>query len=99
MTASVALMSVFGLGVIFAIIGALKLELAKVLNIDDAKVGSLISTLMFTSMIMVLITGPIVDSVGYKPVAIVGFLVAFISIFLLISAKSYKMYWELGECV
>ena len=91
MTASVALMSVFGVGVIFAIIGALKLELAKVLNIDDTKVGSLISTLMFTSMIMVLITGPIVDSVGYKPVAIVGFLVAFISIFLLISAKSYKM--------
>ena len=29
MSASVALMSVFGVGVIFAIIGALKLELAK----------------------------------------------------------------------
>ncbi len=91
MTASVALMSVFGLGIVFSIIGALKLELAKVLNIDDAKVGGLISTLMFTSMIMVLIIGPLVDAIGYKPVAIVGFIVGFISVILLISAKSYRI--------
>jgi len=90
MSASVALMSVFGLGIVFSIIGALKLELTKVLNIDDAKVGGLISTLMFTSMIMVLIVGPLVDVVGYKPIAIIGFLVGFVSVLLLISAKSYK---------
>lgn len=90
MVASVALMSVFGLGIIFSIIGALKLELSKVLNIDDAKVGGLISALMFTSMIVVIIIGPLVDALGYKAIAITGFLVGFIAVFSLIAAKSYK---------
>ena len=91
MVASVALMSVFALGIIFSIIGALKLKLAKVLDIDDAKVGGLISALMFTSMIVVIIIGPLVDTFGYKPVAITGFLVGFLAVFMLISAKSYRM--------
>lgn len=63
----VALLSVFGLGMAFSVIGALKLELVRVLNIDDAQFGKLISALMFASLILVLIIGPLVDLLGYKP--------------------------------
>lgn len=85
----VALLSVFGLGIAFSIIGAVKLELAKRLQIDDAKVGGLISALMFTSVFMVLLIGPLVDSLGYKPIAIVGFILTAVCLYMLASAKSY----------
>lgn len=89
MIQAVALLSVFGLGISFSILGALKLELVKSLNIDDSQFGKLISALMFTSIFVVLVFGPIVDIFGYKPVAIMGFLLGFIAVFMLISAKSY----------
>ncbi|MFC1608140.1 sugar MFS transporter [Candidatus Latescibacterota bacterium] len=91
MIQTVALLSVFGLGIAFSILGALKLELTKRLNIDDAQFGKLISSLMFTSIFVVLAFGPIVDMFGYKPVAITGYVLGFIAIFMLISAKSYGM--------
>ena len=90
MIQAVALMSVFGLGISFSILGALKLELVKSLNIDDSQFGKLISALMFTSIFVVLAFGPIVDMFGYKPVAITGFLLAFLAVYMLISAKSYS---------
>lgn len=89
MIQAVALLSVFGLGIAFSIIGAVKLELANRLKIDDAKVGGLISALMFTSVVMVLIIGPLVDAIGYKPVAIFGFIATGGCIFALASARSY----------
>jgi len=85
----VALMSVFGLGIAFSVIGALKLELVKVLGIDDARFGKLISALMFTSIFVVLAFGPLVDMFGYRPIAIAGFVIGFIALFMLISAKTY----------
>ena len=89
MIQAVALLSVFGLGIAFSVIGALKLELVKHLNIDDARFGKLISALMFTSIFVVLIFGPLVDLFGYRPVAIAGFLLGGIAVFALVSAKSY----------
>jgi MFS family permease len=89
MVASVALMAAFVMGIVSSIIGALKLELAKKLNIDNAKVGGLISALMFTQMIMVLIIGPLVDAYGQKLLIIIGYILVFAGAFLLINAKSY----------
>ena len=91
MIQAVALLSVFGLGISFSILGALKLELTKVLNIDDAQFGKLISALMFTSIFVVLAFGPLVDMVGYKPIAILGFVLGFAAIFMLILSQSYGM--------
>jgi len=87
----VALMSVFGLGIAFSVVGALKLELVKVLGIDDARFGKLISALMFTSIFVVLAFGPLVDMFGYRPIAIAGFVLGFVGVFMLISAKTYGM--------
>ncbi|MFH1070413.1 MAG: MFS transporter [Candidatus Glassbacteria bacterium] len=86
----VAILSVFALGIVFSLIGAIKLKLAEKLGIDDAKVGGLISTLMFTSIFVVLFIGPLVDAWGHKPFAILGFLLSALAIFLFGSLKSYK---------
>jgi len=87
--AAVAFASVFVLGICFAILGSIKLRLAEKLDIDDEKAGSLISALMFSSMIIVLIIGPLQDLLGYKPIAIVGFAAAGVCIWLLAAAPSY----------
>ena len=84
-------MSIVGVGIIFSIIGALKFELAKVLDIDDTKIGGLISVLTFSSMIFLIIIGPLVDIFGHKLIAIIGFIFGFVGAFTLISAKSYKI--------
>jgi len=86
----VAILAVFGLGIVFSLIGSVKLKLAEVLGIDDAKVGGLISTLMFSSIIGVLVIGPLVDALGAKPIAVTGFALSGISIFLIGFARNYK---------
>jgi FHS family glucose/mannose:H+ symporter-like MFS transporter len=85
----VALLSVFGLGIAFSVVGALKLELVKQLQITDARFGKLISALMFTSIFVVLAFGPLVDMFGYRPIAIAGFLLGALAVYLLISSRSY----------
>ena len=87
----VALLSVFGLGICFSVIGALKLELVKQLKINDAQFGKLISALMFTSIFVVLVFGVLVDMFGYRPIAIAGFLLGALAVFMLISARSYGL--------
>ncbi|HUU27411.1 MAG TPA: MFS transporter [archaeon] len=86
----VAILSVFVLGIVFSLIGAVKLKLAEKLEIDDARVGGLISTLMFTSIFVVLFIGPLVDAWGHKPFAILGFFLAGLAVFLFSTLKSYK---------
>ncbi len=85
----VAVSSVFGLGIAFSVLGALKLNLVKQLGIDDAQFGKLISALMFTSIFVVLAFGPLVDMFGYQPIAIIGFLLGSAAVFMLIFTSSY----------
>ncbi len=90
MIQAVALLSVFGLGICFSVIGALKLELVKQLKITDAQFGKLISALMFTSIFVVLVFGVLMDMFGYRPIAIAGFLLGASAVFMLISSRSYS---------
>ncbi len=85
-----AFSGVFALGVIFSILGSIKLKLAEELKIDDAQVGKLISALMFSSLIFVLLIGPLTDLLGFKLIAVVGFAAGGICVWLLASAISYK---------
>lgn len=88
-TSIVALMAVFGLAICFVIVGAISVEYQAALNI--ANIGNLTFALFLTSAIVQLIIGPSVDRFGYKPVAIVGFAVAALSMVLLRVAASYEM--------
>jgi len=89
LAAPVALLCVFGLGIVFSILGSVKLDLADKLKIRDAQVGGLISALMFTSLIVILLIGPLVDKFGHKPLAIFGFLASAACILAIAYARSY----------
>ncbi|MFB3853539.1 MAG: sugar MFS transporter [Vicinamibacterales bacterium] len=95
MTSAVALMSVFGLGICFIIVGAISVEYQKALNIQN--IGDLTFTLFLTSAIVQLAVGPAVDKFGYKPIAGVGFMVTSASMLLLESAASTGA--AIGACV
>jgi fucose permease len=89
MTAAVALMAVFSLAVCFILLGSVSSDLMAALGLDEAQFGSLIMALFLTSCVVQLFIGPSVDRFGYKPFAILGFVVTSASIFLLAYAASF----------
>jgi fucose permease len=90
-TAVVALMAVFSLAVCFIIMGAISSDIMKALNIDGNQFGSLVMGLFLTSCIVELIIGPLVDKLGYKPLAIIGFIVTSVGMFLLAFASTFGL--------
>jgi len=91
MTAVVALMAVFTLAVCFIILGAISVELMDSLGINEGQFGTLAMGLFLTSCIVQLIIGPLVDKLGYKPIAILGFVVTSGSLFLLAYASNFGL--------
>jgi FHS family glucose/mannose:H+ symporter-like MFS transporter len=91
MCAIVAIMAVFTLAVCFIMIGAVSEELKARLDIDNSDIGTMVFIFSFTCMIVQLLVGPLVDRFGHKPLAIVGFIVASLSIFVLGFASSFLM--------
>ncbi|NIA29743.1 MAG: MFS transporter [Actinobacteria bacterium] len=89
MTAVVALMAVFTLAICFIILGSISSELQAALHIDAGQFGTLVMGLFLTSCIVELFIGPLVDKVGYKPVAILGFVVTSLSMFILAFSTSF----------
>lgn len=90
-TAIVALTAVFTLAMCFIILGSVSVELMDSLGIDEGQFGSLAMGLFLSSCIVQLIIGPLVDKLGYKPIAILGFIVTGASLFLLAFSSSYGM--------
>jgi fucose permease len=90
MTAVVALMAVFSLAICFIILGSISVELMAALKINEGQFGSLVMALFLTCCIVQLIIGPLVDRFGYKPIAILGFVVTGGSMFLLAFAASFS---------
>ncbi len=90
-TAVVALMAVFTLAVCFIILGAISVELMDSLGIDEGQFGTLAMGLFLTSCIVQLVIGPLVDKLGYKPIAILGFVVTSGSMFLLANATDFNL--------
>lgn len=91
MAAIVALMAVMSLAICFIVLGAISVELMVSLNIDAGKFGTLVLGLFLTSCIVQLFIGPLVDKVGYKPVAFIGFTVTCLSLVLLSIATSFSL--------
>jgi fucose permease len=87
----VALLCVFGLGMCFSLLGSISVKLMPRLKIDQGKFGSLISAFMFACLIASLIMGVVVDKIGYKPVAIFGFIATAVCIFILARGQTYGM--------
>jgi fucose permease len=91
MPAVVALMAVFSIAICFIILGSISVELMAALNIDAGQLGSLVMVLFLTCCIVQFIIGPLVDKFGYKPIALIGFLVTSASLFLLAFAPTFSL--------
>ncbi|HNY53076.1 MAG TPA: MFS transporter [Bacteroidales bacterium] len=97
MTAIVALVAVFTLAICLIILGSISIELMEALEIDSGQFGTLVTALFFTSCIVQLITGPVVDKIGHKPVAVIGFAAVSISMIMLALASSFSA--ALAACI
>jgi fucose permease len=91
MCAIVAIMAVFTLAVCFIMTGSISEELKSKLDIDNSAIGTMVFIFSLTCMIVQLLVGPLVDRIGHKPLAVLGFLVAGISIFILAFAQSFAL--------
>ena len=90
MPAVVALVAVFTLAICFIILGAISTELMTALGIDSGQFGTLVTAFFLTSCLVQLITGPVVDKIGHKPVVIIGFAAVSLSMFILAFASSFS---------
>lgn len=93
----VALLCSFGLGVCFSLLGAISVKLMPRLRIDQAKFGTLVTGFMSACLVASLLMGVITDRLGYKPVAVFGFVAAATCIFLLARSTSYAAVF--GSCL
>lgn len=84
----VALLAVFTLAICFILIGSISEEIKVRLGIDNSEVGSLATALFLTSLAVQLFVGILVDRLGHKTMAIVGFLATSAAIFLLAAATN-----------
>lgn len=91
MTAIVALAAVFSLAICFIILGSISSDLMQALNIDAGQFGTLVMALFLTGAIVQFFIGPLVDKLGYKPVAITGFIVTTLSLFLLAFSATFAI--------
>ena len=92
----VALLCVLFLGTCFSLLGAISVKLIPRLGIDKGRFGTLISMFMSACLVLSLVMGVVCDKVGYKPLAIFGFVVTAACIFMLSRAKSFAA--VLGVC-
>ena len=89
--AVVALMSVFTLAICFIIPGSISVEFMAELGIDSGQFGTLVFGFFLTSCIVQLFIGPFIDKVGYKPVAILGFIITGLSLLLLAMTATFNL--------
>ena len=76
-------------GMCHALLGSIKVPLARKLDIDEARVGGLVSVFGFTLIPMVLAAGFLVDALGKQAVLACGFALLIVSLLLLSRLASY----------
>jgi fucose permease len=89
MVQAVALCCVFGLGMCFSLLGSISVKLMPRIQIDEGKFGTLISSFMFSCLVASLVVGIVTDAVGYQWIAVIGFVLTAVCIFILAFGKSY----------
>lgn len=77
-------------GVAYALLGSVKVPLARRLSIDEADIGKLMSLFGFTLIPMALIAGMLCDVIGRQYIFSAGFGLMLIGILMLAQVKKYK---------
>ena len=96
-SAYIAIMASFTVAICFIILGSVSVELMEALEIDAGQFGTLVLSLFLTSCMVQLFIGPLVDKVGYKPLAIVGFSVTCLSMFILAFSTTFAI--AMAACI
>ena len=78
-------------GMCHALLGSVKVPLARKLDIDEERVGGLVSVFGFTLIPMVLAFGFLVDELGTHAVLSFGFFLVIVSLSMLWQARSYRL--------
>ncbi|MHB8897650.1 MAG: MFS transporter [Thermoguttaceae bacterium] len=87
----VAPLCLMGLGLCFSLWGAISVKLMPRLKIDKGQFGSLISLFMGSCLLLSLVMGVVLDNVGYRPVAVFGFVATSLCLFLLARARTFRV--------
>lgn len=87
----VAPLCVMGLGLCFSLWGAISVKLIPRLGIDRGQFGTIISLFMGSCLVLSLVMGVILDSVGYRPVALFGFIMTSCCLVLLAYARAFPV--------
>lgn len=77
-------------GMCHALLGSVKVPLARKLQIDEARVGGLVSVFGFTLIPMVLAAGFLVDAFGKQTVLAGGFALLIVSLVILSRLQTYR---------
>ncbi len=77
-------------GMCHALLGSIKVPLARKLEIDETRVGGLVSVFGFTLIPMVVAAGFLVDSIGKQAVLGGGFVLLMISLIMLSMLRTYR---------
>ena len=91
LAALTAVLGVFNFGIVVAFLGSIKLRLAERLELDDARMGRLIAVWQATSLVIMLLVGPLLDRFGHRPVLILGFLIVAASILLFAMSRQMSV--------
>jgi fucose permease len=81
--------SAFAFGMVLALLGALKLPLAKRLGIDEARVGGLLSAFYLALIPLMLISGLLIDQIGLRGVLIAGVMATGLAVAYLAVSRTY----------
>jgi fucose permease len=86
----VTVASAFVFGIVLALLGSIKLPLARRLGMDEARVGGLLAALNLALIPMMLVSGVLVDHLGVRGVLVAGSLVTALALFLLGMSRTYQ---------
>jgi fucose permease len=96
MDKAVTLLCAFTMGMCFSLLGAVSVKLMPRLRIDQGQFGTLVSAVMAACLVTSLVAGVVLDTVGYRPVALFGFVVSGVCVLLLAHVRTYAA--TLGSC-
>jgi fucose permease len=85
----VTITSAFVVGMVLALLGSIKLPLAKRLELNEVRVGGLLSALMLALIPLMLLSGILIDQLGVRGVLLVGSLVTALALFGLALSQTY----------
>jgi FHS family glucose/mannose:H+ symporter-like MFS transporter len=89
----VTIASAFSFGMVLALLGSIKLPLAKRLDINETRVGGLLSMLTLALIPLMLLSGILIDTMPVRWVLVTGSLVLAVAVGLMAFSRNY------GECL